>query len=187
MVRVQPANYDDGRRPGAHRGALQLNSPLTPSSRVGRLGDPFRCWVIIYSSRALRKQVPANHRPHSFARNVHRQASAVQHRKGPVSVEQHVKSPLQPIIDFFKRGWRLSGVAVRLATANMCAAMIWLARTEPFHLVRSSMSLMNGPGNPSWSVSEIADLQAWKNYKSNSNGCERTWVRPARWYCTGDA
>jgi rare lipoprotein A len=52
----------------------------------------------------LRKQVPANDRPHSFARNVHRQASAVPHRKNSVSVEQHIKSPLQPLIDFFQKG-----------------------------------------------------------------------------------
>jgi rare lipoprotein A len=52
----------------------------------------------------LHKQVSANHRPHSFARNVHRQASAVRQRKSPASVEQQVKSPLQPIIDFFQKG-----------------------------------------------------------------------------------
>ena len=57
-------------------------------------------------ARHGRKQGPANHGRHSFAWNLHRQASVAYHGKAsPVSVEQDVETrPLQPITDFFEKG-----------------------------------------------------------------------------------
>jgi rare lipoprotein A len=53
-----------------------------------------------------RKQGPTNHGRHSFAWNLHRQASVAHHGKAsPVSVEQDVETrSLQPITDFFEKG-----------------------------------------------------------------------------------
>ena len=65
-------------------------------------------------------------------------------------MEQHVKSSLQPIIDFFQKGWRLSGVVVRLATANMFDA--WQDRYP-----RTVAALLNGDGFGSRMLETIID------------------------------
>jgi len=62
--------------------------------------------LVALSTTADARHLPTNHLRHSFAWNVHRQASVVQHRKvSSVSVQQDVKTrPLQPIVDFFQKG-----------------------------------------------------------------------------------
>jgi rare lipoprotein A len=62
--------------------------------------------LVAWSTAAEAHHLPTNHRRHSFAWNVHRQASVVRHRKASrVSVHQDVETrPLQPIIDFFQKG-----------------------------------------------------------------------------------
>ena len=83
--------------------------------------------LVALSTTADAHHLPTNHLRHSFAWNVHRQASVVQHRKvSSVSVQQDVDT--RPLV-----------------TANVCAPLIWRARTGLFHWVQSSMSPMNGP------------------------------------------
>jgi rare lipoprotein A len=54
----------------------------------------------------LWKQNPWKHHRHSFAWNVHRQGSVVQHRETTqLSAKRNVATdPVQPIIDFFQKG-----------------------------------------------------------------------------------
>jgi rare lipoprotein A len=62
--------------------------------------------LVALSTTADARHLPTNHLRHSFAGNVHRQASVALHRKvSSVSVQQDVEArPLQPIVDFFQKG-----------------------------------------------------------------------------------
>lgn len=60
----------------------------------------------VCNAHDLWKQNPWKHHRHSFAWNVHRQGSVVQHRETTqLSAKRNVETdPVQPIIDFFQKG-----------------------------------------------------------------------------------